>query len=167
MASRLSPAEERTFSYKGRTIRYAVTVFKPPFPIREDPKYMNQESPQNCAILFMSRLKDGDIQGAAELTTSPGYVIDLYVKYKARVGDQVFAGEMTKVFDDALHYSYELVIGAEHALLADKRPGLANYVRERNGKFFIEFPQLGRELKEIQDLSVLVNENEAGRLKFQ
>jgi hypothetical protein len=167
LVSELSFAGDRSYSYKGRIIHYTVTVFKPPLPLRPDPKHMNPDSAPSCAILFVSRLKAGDIQGAAGLSTTPEHVLELYAKYKARVGDQIYAEQMSKIFTDDLHYSYDLVIGAEHALLPDKRPGLAHYVKERNGQFFIEFPQVGHASKEIEDLSTLVNENEAGRLKFE
>jgi hypothetical protein len=167
LTSRLSSAEDRTYTYKGRVIHYTFTAFKPPLSMRPDPKHMNPDSPANCAILFVSRLKAGDVQGAAELSTTPEHVLDLYAKYKARVGDQTYAEQMSKIFGDDLHYIYDLVIGSEHALLPDKMPGLAHYVKERNGRFFIEFPQIGRESKEVDDLSVLINENEAGRLKFE
>jgi len=167
LVRQLCQAEERSYVYKGRTIRYTVTVFKPPLPINLDPRHMNQDSAPNTALLFLARLREGDLEGAAALCTSPEHVIDVYAKYKARVSDQVYAEQMSRVFEDGLHYSFDVVVGAEHALLADKRPGLAHFVRERDGKFFIEFPQPGRGSKEIQDLSVLVNENEAGRLKFE
>ena len=167
LACQLSPADERTYTYKGRVIRYSITVFKPPLPMRPDPKRANQDSAVNCAILFMSRLRAGDIQGASELSSDPQHVIDLYSKYKIRVGDAVYVEQLSKIFGDDLHYTYDLVIGSEHALLPDKRPGLAHYVKERNGRFLIEFPQIGRSPKEVDDLSVLVNENEAGRLTFE
>lgn len=167
LACQLSPADERTYTYKGRVIRYSVTIFKPPLPMRPDPERENQDNAANCAILFMSRLRAGDIQGASELSTDPQHVIDLYSKYKTRIGDPAYAEQLSKIFGDDLHYTYHLVIGSEHALLPDKRPGLAHYVKERNGRFFIEFPQIGRRPKEVEDLSVLVNENEAGRLTFE
>src|SRR5579863_6192283 len=125
LACQLSLADERTYNYKGRVIHYSITAFKPPLPMRPDPRRANQDSAVNCAILFMSRLRAGDIQGASELSTDPQHVIDLYSKYKARIGDPAHAEQLAKIFGDDLHYTYDLVIGSEHALLPDKRPGLA------------------------------------------
>jgi hypothetical protein len=39
-------------------------------------------------------------------------------------------------------------------------------VKLRNGKYFIEFPEIGKASREIDDLSVLVNKCSDGKLKF-
>ena len=162
-----SQAVQRAYIYKGKTIHYFVRTFRPPVPMSPDLKRMNQDSAANCAILFLSRLRDDDIQGAAQLTTNPEHVFNLYSKSRARIGGPGFLDQISKVFGDNLNYVHELVIGNEHALIVDKLPGLAHYLRERNGTFLMEFPQLGFGPSEIDQLSVLVNENEAGKLKFE
>src|SRR6266567_3369161 len=98
-----SQAVQRAYIYKGKTIHYFVRTFRPPVPMSPDLKRMNQDSAANCAILFLSRLRDDDIQGAAQLTTNPEHVFNLYSKSRARIGGPGFLDQISKVFGDNLN----------------------------------------------------------------
>jgi hypothetical protein len=73
----------RTSSTNGKTINYNLTVFFPPAPIQPDPARLNQESAINCAILFLSKLHQGDIKGAAAATEDPDTQVKMYEAYKS------------------------------------------------------------------------------------
>ena len=45
--------------------------FNPPVATQPDPARLNEESAVNCPILFLSKLQQGDMQGAAAATEDP------------------------------------------------------------------------------------------------
>jgi hypothetical protein len=72
----------RTSSACGKTIDYNLTVFNPSVPIQPDHARLNQDSAINCTILFLSRLHQGDLKGAAAVTEDPDTQIKMYEAYK-------------------------------------------------------------------------------------
>jgi hypothetical protein len=101
----------RTSSTNGKTINYNLTVFNPPFPIQPDPARLTQESAINCIILFLSKLHQGDIKGAAAATEDPDTQVKMYEAYKVRVGDVEFSKNVSELFEGD-RYLYELRIGS-------------------------------------------------------
>jgi hypothetical protein len=75
LVSVLNPVRCRTHlappRQTGRTIHSNLTVFRPPVPIQPDSARPNQESAINRTILFLSKLHQGDIKGAAAATEDP------------------------------------------------------------------------------------------------
>jgi len=157
---------QRTYAHKGRTIRYTAVVFAPPVQITPDNGGLNQDTALNCVRLYWSRLKDLDIQGAAQLYMDPRREIDARTKYKQRVGDEVFRQMHANVFGST-RFTHELTIGAEHALVSDTSPGLLMLFRVRDGKLFLESAELGKLTQDAQDLITLVNDYGDGKLKLE
>jgi hypothetical protein len=165
----VAPAEERTYVYRDRTIRYSVTVFDPPLPARPDPARMNQETAVNTVILFRSRLQAGNLEGASKLTTDPARFMDTYTKYRARVGEAVYREQLARLGSADSHFRCELVVGGVHALMTEGGDGVAHYLRFRDGRYWLDSPDFvkGHLPKEVEDLSDLVNEIAAGKLKIR
>jgi hypothetical protein len=168
LASQLlfSQASPRTYTYKGRTIRYTVAAFNPPVEITPSNGGLNQDTAINCVRLYWSRLQDLDIQAAAQLYVDPQREIDLRTKYRQRVGETVFREMHEKLFEST-RFTHELVIGTEHALVSDKNPGFLMLFRVRDGKFFLESPVLEKLTPDAEDLITLVNDYGDGKLKFE
>jgi hypothetical protein len=162
----LPQASHKIYSAKGRTISYTVLLFAPSAQISPDNGPLNQDSAINCVRLYWSRLKKLDIEGAAQLYSDPQREIDLRTKYRQRVGDEVFRDMQSKIFDSN-RFAYELVIGTEHALVSESRPGTLLLFRVRDGKFFLEAADLKQLTQDAQDLATLVNAYGDGQLKFQ
>lgn len=155
----------RTYSADGKTINYYLTVFNPPVPIQPDPARMNQESAINCTVLFLSRLRQGDIKGAAATTEDPEAQIKMYEAYKARVGEAEFSRNIAQLFDGD-RYLYELRIASEHVLISEKHPEGGQTLIERQGKYFLE-DGLAHMSPELKNMMELVNARAAGKLQFK
>lgn len=140
----------RTYSTDGKTISYNLTAFNPPIPIQLDPARLNQDSAINCAILFLSRLQQGDIKGAAAATDDPDSKAKMYEAYKARIGDAEFSKTVSRLFDGD-RYIYELSIGSEHALISEKHPEAAQLLIEKQGKSWLE-EEIAHESPEFKTL---------------
>lgn len=155
-----------TYSANGRSFTYTLTVFQPPIAIQSDSSRLNQDSAVNCTILFLSRLSQGDIAGAAAITTDPEATAELYADAKARIGDKEFSKKMVSVFNGN-HYRYELVEGSEHILITEETPDGARAVVEKDGKFWMDQAKFQHESQEFRDLFVLVNAHAAGKVEFK
>jgi hypothetical protein len=155
----------RTSSANGKTINYNLTVFNPPVPIRPDPARLNQESAINFTILFLSKLHQGDIQGAAAATEDPDTQVKMYKAYKVRVGDIEFSKNISELFEGD-RYLYELRIGSEHVLLSEKHPEGAQTLIEKQGKFWLEDGLL-HQSPELKSMMELVNARAEGKLQFK
>lgn len=156
----------RSYNAGGRTIHYKLTVFDPPIPVRPDPNRLNQDTAVNCTILFLTKLHDGDLEGAAAMTTDPPTTLKLYQAAKARLGEAEFSNKMAKLFNGD-RYQFELVDGSEHLLVGEKHPDGAQAVVARDGKFWMDRQKFQHESQEFRDLFVLVNAHAAGKLAFK
>jgi hypothetical protein len=155
----------RTYSADGKTFSYNLTVFDPPVPIQLDPDKMNQDSAINCTILFLSRLHQGNIKGAAATTEDPDTQVKMYEAYKARVGDAEFSKNIAQLFDGD-RYLYELRIGPEHVLISEKHPEGGKILIEKQGKFWLE-DGVAHMSPELKNMMELVNARAAGKLQFK
>lgn len=155
-----------TYTANGRTFTYTLMIFQPPVAIQPDSSRLNQDNAVNCTILFMSRLSQGDIAGAAAFTNDPDGTMKLYTDAKVRMGDKEFSKQMANLFNGD-HYRYELVEGNEHILISEKNPDGAKSVVEKDGKFWMDRPKFQHESQEWRDLFVLVNDHAAGKLEFK
>ena len=155
-----------TYTANGRTFTYTLTVFQPPIAIQPDSSRLSQDSAVNCTVLFMSRLSQGDVAGAAAITTDPEATAKLYADAKARIGDKEFSKQMANLFNGD-HYRYELVEGSEHILITEKIPDGAQSVVEKDGKFWMDRPKFQHESQEFRDLFALVNDHAAGKVEFK
>ena len=155
----------RTSSAGGKTINYNLTVFNPPVPIQPDPARLNQDSAINCTILFLSRLHQGDLKGAAAATEDPDTQIKMYEAYKTRVGDAEFSRNISQLFEGD-RYLYELRIGSEHVLISERHPEGAQILIEKQGKFWLE-DGIARMSPELKNMMELVNARAAGKLQFK
>jgi hypothetical protein len=154
----------RTYSADGKTIKYFLTVFNPPIPMRPDPARINQDSAINSSIFFLAKLQQGDIKTAAAACEYPDADLKMYEEYKARVGDAEFSKQIAKLFDDD-RYLYELRIDNEHALISEKHPEGARILIEKHGKFYSE--TFEHESPQFKTLFVLVNAWSAGKLQLK
>jgi hypothetical protein len=155
----------RTYSADGKTISYNLTVFNPPIQIQPDPARLNQDSAIDCTVLFLSRLHQGDIKGAAAATEDPDTQIKMYEAYKTRVGNAEFSKNIAQLFDGD-HYLYELRIGSEHVLISEKHPEGGQTLVEKQGKYWLE-DGLAHMSPELKDMMELVNARAAGKLQFK
>lgn len=156
----------RTYTAGRNTIQYKLTIFDPLIPIQLDPARLNQDSAVNCSILFLSKLHDGDLEGAAAVTLDPGTTLREYQAAKARIGDAEFSKKMANLFTGD-RYQFEIVEGKEHVLISEKHPDGARAFLEKDGKFWVDRPKLQHESTEFQNLFVLVNAHAAGTLTFK
>ena len=156
---------QKTYVAKGRTIRYSVVAFTPPARIEPDNGPLNQDNAINCVRLYWSRLKALDIEAAAQLYLDPQRESELRTKYRQRVGDEVFRDMHAKIFDSN-RFSYELIIGTEHALVSESNLGTLLLFRVRDGKFFLAAPDLEKLTQDAEDLITLVNAYGDDKLKF-
>ncbi len=168
LASQLSfpQVQQRTYTSKGKTIRYSVTVFAPPARITPDNGALNQDTALNCVRLYWSRLKNLDIKGAADVYLDPQAEIETRTKYRERVGEDVFREMHSKVFESN-RFIGELVIGTQHALVSESNPGTLMLFSLRDRKFFIESFDARKASQAAQDLVTLVNAYGDGKLKFE
>jgi hypothetical protein len=155
-----------TYTANGRTFTYTLTIFQPPIAIQPDSSRLNQDSAVNCTILFISKLSQGDIAGAAAITNDPDTTTKLYADAKARIGNKEFSRQMANLFNGD-RYRYELVEGNEHILISEKNPDGAQSVVEKDGKFWMDRPKFQHESQEFRDLFVLVNDHAAGKVEFK
>jgi hypothetical protein len=169
LASQLSFPQtlQRTYESKGRTIRYTAIVFRPPLEITPGNGGLNQDTAINCVRLFWLRLKDLDLNAAAQLYLDPQRELDARIKHKQRVGDEVIRDLYSKVFEST-RFTHELVIGVEHALVSDKTPpGSLMLLRIQGDKFFLESADNAKSTPDAQDLITVVNAHGDGKLKFE
>jgi hypothetical protein len=157
----------QTYVSKGKTIGYTVMVFDPPAQVTAENGPMNQDNALNCLRLFWSRLSSLDMAGAAQVHTDPQSAFDARMKYKERVGEQVFRQMHAGIFAGGERFPYELAIGKSHALVGRKGPGTLLLFVERDGKFWIDNTKSEQRSPQANDLIALVNAYGDGKLKFQ
>jgi hypothetical protein len=144
-----------------------VIVFDPPTSITAENGPMNQDNPINCTRLFWPRLVDLDIAGAAQLYTDPHSEIDARMKHKERIGEQAFRQMYATLFNHGDRFPYDLVIGKQHALVSEKRPGTMLLFIERDRKFWMDNTKFEQRSEQANDLITLVNAYGDNKLKLQ
>ncbi len=137
LASSLSQAKDLVVNIGGKDIAVPYRILNREIG-EQDRKGGGQNSALECSFLYYSMLAQGDIPGAAKLTTDPAAAVAQWTNYRERLGLDDFQKEMSAYFTSKNVVLAELTLAEETMLLVKTPEYTAGQLYQKNdGKFLV------------------------------